>query len=122
MYYPGAYEERGISIAGCLKDYMKSELEKLLTEKLREIKNSGADTSNIKISEVKIADIVFAFNNAELIQLLKARGNHIMFQRFDAMREIEKKISTLKDEKFRDLVKPVDSFITFEEEDGSIIG
>lgn len=122
MYYPGAYEERGISIAGCLKDYMKSELEKLLTEKLREIKNSGADTSNIKISEVKIADIVFAFNNAELIQLLKARGNHIMFQRFDAMRDIEKKISTLKDEKFRDLVKPVDAFITFEEEDGSIIG
>ena len=58
---------------------MKSELEKLLTEKLREVKNSGADTSNIKISEVKIADIVFAFNNAELIQLLKARGNHIMF-------------------------------------------
>lgn len=67
MYYPGAYEERGISIAGCLKDYMKTELEKLLTEKLREVKNSGADTSNIKISEVKIADIVFAFNNAELI-------------------------------------------------------
>lgn len=101
---------------------MKSELEKLLTEKLREVKSSGADTSNIKISEVKIADIVFAFNNAELIQLLKARGNHIMYQRFDQMRACEKRISELKDEKFRDLVKPVDAFITFEEEDGSIIG
>lgn len=122
VYYPGAYEERGISIAGCLKDYMKTELEKLLTDKLREIKSSGSETSNIKITEVKIADIVFAFNNAELIQLLKARGNHIMYQRFDAMRAVEKKISELKDEKFRDLVKPVDAFITFEEEDGSIIG
>lgn len=38
------------------------------------------------------------------------------------MRETEAKISALKDEKFKDLVKPVDAFITFEEEDGSIIG
>jgi hypothetical protein len=122
VYYPGAFEERGISIAGCLKDYMKKELEKMLTDKLREVKSSGGDTSNIKITEVKIADIVFAFNNAELIELLRERGAHIMYQRFDAMRAAEKKISTLKDEKFRDLVKPVDAFITFEEEDGSIIG
>jgi hypothetical protein len=122
VYYPGAYEERGISIAGCLKDYMKKELEKMLTEKLREVKASGEDTSSIKISEVKIADIVFAFNNAELIELLKIRGNHIQFQRFDHMRAVEKRISELKDEKFRDLIKPVDAFITFEEEDGSIIG
>ncbi len=45
-----------------------------------------------------------------------------MYQRFDKMRETEAKISALKDEKFKDLVKPVDAFITFEEEDGSIIG
>jgi len=45
-----------------------------------------------------------------------------MYQRFDQMREVEKQISELKDEKFKDLVKPVDAFITFEEEDGSIIG
>ncbi len=50
---------------------MKSELERILTDKLKEVKASGADTSNIKISEVKIADIVFAFNNAELIDLLR---------------------------------------------------
>lgn len=79
VYYPGAYEERGISIGGCLKDYMKEHIEKLLTDKLREMRASGQDMSNIKIQEVKIADIVFAFNNAELIQLLKQRGNHIMY-------------------------------------------
>jgi Calcium-dependent channel, 7TM region, putative phosphate len=45
-----------------------------------------------------------------------------MYKRFDKMREVEKKISQLKDEKFMDLTKPVDAFITFEEEDGSIIG
>ena len=77
---------------------------------------------SIKITEVKIADIVFAFNNAELIQLLRARGGHIMYQRFDEMRKVEQQISTLKNEKFADLTKPVDAFITFEEEDGSIIG
>lgn len=122
VYYPGAYEERGISIGTCLKDYMKEKLERMLTDKLNEMRASGQDMSNIKIQEVKIADIVFAFNNAELIQLLKQRGNHIMFQRYDAMRAIEKRISELKDQKFRDLTRPVDAFITFEEEDGSIIG
>lgn len=35
---------------------------------------------------------------------------------------MEKKISQLKDEKYKDLTIPVDAFITFEEEDGSIIG
>lgn len=33
------------------------------------------------------------------------------------MREVEKKISNLKDEKFNDLTRPVSAFITFEEED-----
>lgn len=63
---------------------MKRELEQMLTQKLTEMRqNPDKDMSNIKIQEVKIADIVFAFNNAELIQLLKTRGAHIMYQRFD---------------------------------------
>lgn len=44
-----------------------------------------------------------------------------MYQRYDKMREVEEKISKLKDEQFNNLVKPVDAFITFEEEDGGII-
>jgi hypothetical protein len=90
VYYPQKHEDQGISIALSLKTYMKSELEKLLTAKLNEMRASGKDMSNIKISEVKIADIVFAFNNAELIELLRTRGGHIMYQRFDKMREVEK--------------------------------
>ena len=46
---------------------MKNELEKVLTDTLHEIKAAGSETSSIKIAEVKIADIVFAFNNTELI-------------------------------------------------------
>lgn len=115
-------KNRGLSIGESLKAYMKSELEKILTDKLKEIKATGSETSSIKISEVKIADISFAFNNAELIKLLRERGGHIMYQRYDKMRETENKISILKNEKFNELVKPVDAFITFEEEDGNIIG
>lgn len=40
-----------------------------------------------------------------------------MYQRYDKMRETEKKISELKNEKFNDLTRPVSAFITFEEED-----
>ena len=45
-----------------------------------------------------------------------------MYQRYDNMRELEQKISDLKNEKFESLTRPVDAFITFEEEDRSIIG
>lgn len=58
-----------MSIGLSLKNYLKTEIEKLLTKKLQELK-SGGENKNIKISEVKIADIVFAFDNAELIKLL----------------------------------------------------
>ena len=37
--------------------------------------------------ECKVADIVFSFNNASLINALRVRGGHIAAQDFDAMRE-----------------------------------
>lgn len=80
-----------------MKSYIKNELEKILTDKLFEMKAQGTASEGISITEVKIADISFAFDNAELIKLLKLRGGHIMYQRYDSMREIEAKISELKD-------------------------
>ncbi|CDW86701.1 UNKNOWN [Stylonychia lemnae] len=115
-------QEKGIPKAKALKDYMKSELETILTNMLNQMKLSSADTSNIRISQVKIADIVFSYNNGEFINLLKQRGMHIQNQRFEQMRDTEKKICELKNQKFTDLTRPVEAFITFEEEDGSIIG
>ena len=84
----------------------------MLNERLREDKQNFKD-----LSEVKIADIVFAFNNSELIGLLRARGAHIMYTRYEKMREVEAEISKLKDERFADWTRPVAAFITFEEED-----
>jgi hypothetical protein len=79
--YPRDQQRKSdISIGESLKTYLKKEMEHVLTEKLNELKPTN---KNLKISEVKIADIVFAFSNAELIQLLKTRGQHIIYQRYD---------------------------------------
>ena len=48
----------------------------MLNEVLEEKKREG-DDEGIKIKEVKIADIVFAYNNAKLINLLRKRGRFI---------------------------------------------
>jgi hypothetical protein len=68
-----------------LKEYIKTNLEMELNKKLRERKNKpklkeeeGEDENHLNIEEVRIADIVFAFNNDKLIKLLKQRGLFIM--------------------------------------------
>lgn len=98
-YYMDHYHSRNpdAPVAVKLKEYIKSNLEKQLNDKLRVMKNKpklaeqeGEDDGHLNIEEVKIADIVFAFNNDKLIKLLKIRGQHIMFQRYEKAAEIEK--------------------------------
>jgi hypothetical protein len=111
-----------MSVGESLKIFIKTELEKLLTEKLKEMRaDPSVDTASINIQQVKIADISFAFNNAEIINLLRERGGFIMRQQYDKMREVEAKITQVKNDKFKELIQPCDAFITFEEEDGGII-
>lgn len=66
----------GDSPGESLKKYMQREIEGLLDDLLRE-KRSNGEADGIKISNVKIADIVFAYNNANLINLLRKRGGYI---------------------------------------------
>jgi hypothetical protein len=62
-----------------LKNFLKANIEKKCNEKLREIRDDpNRNSSSISITEVKIADIVFAYNNSELIKLLRTRGGHIV--------------------------------------------
>lgn len=71
-------EEDKMSTGMSLKKYMKNEFEKILTRELNMKKdNPNFDSAAITIEEVKIADIVFAFNNSELIKLLRKRGGYI---------------------------------------------
>lgn len=113
-----------------LKEYIKENLEIELNIKLKEMKapkpklveqEGEDDDDNINIQEVRIADIVFAFNNDKLIKLLKQRGQFIMNQKYDKAAEIEKQIMEYKNANLADLIRPVDAFITFEEEDGKIV-
>jgi hypothetical protein len=90
----------------------------VLSEKLEEMKPTN---EGLKADKVKIADIVFAFNNARLINLLKVRGQHIIWQRYPEMRVVEGMINELKNTEYESLTRPVDAFITFEEEDGLIV-
>ncbi len=115
---------------------MKEELQRILTNQLKTFKAEDeaaaedakknkkefvAKYGGINITEVLIADIVFAYDNAEMITLLKKRGEHIMFNRYDQSRLVEEEIIKLKDRDWRKLIRPVDAFITFQQEDGMIV-
>jgi hypothetical protein len=67
---------------------------------------------------INIALISFAFDNAELINLLKERGNAIKFENFDRMREINRQIDDVKSKNLEKLNRPVSAFLTFENEEG----
>lgn len=64
--------------------------------------------------------ISFAFDNAELINLLRQRGTYIKYENYDKMREVNNKIDaiTADDHKRRELNRPVTAFITFSNEEG----
>jgi hypothetical protein len=59
----------------------------------------------------------FAFDNSELINLLKQRGAAIKFEKWDLMREINAKIDHLKSVKLEAFNRPVTAFLTFENEE-----
>jgi Glu-tRNA(Gln) amidotransferase subunit E-like FAD-binding protein len=84
VYEKNDMEAQGISRAYALKTYLKNEVEKILSEALLKHKQEHPEEmKSIKISQVKIADVAFAFNNAELINLLRERGGHIVRQKYD---------------------------------------
>ena len=66
----------------------------------------------------EIADIVFSFNNREIISLLKKRYKYLCKAQFDKAEEIENKMTKIKDEKFDELVTPNNFWCTFKEGEG----
>lgn len=68
----------------------------------------------------RVADLVFSFNNSDLINYLKIRGNFIALQKFDQAEATDSKINSLFSD-FESLTRPTACFITFEEEDAKII-
>ena len=70
------------------------------------------------VEKVNIALVTFAFDNAELINLLKQRGAAIKFEKFDLMRKINKQIDELKSTNLEKYIRPVSAFLSFENEEG----
>jgi hypothetical protein len=65
-------KNNGVSIGESLKKFLKKEFEALLQVKLQEENSKKSDQERSKsVTQVKIADIVFAFNNSDLIMLLR---------------------------------------------------
>lgn len=70
------------------------------------------------VQRVNISMLSFAFDNAQLINLLKVRGAAIKFEKYDKMREVNKKIDALVDSNPQKYNRPVTAFLTLENEEG----
>ena len=116
--------ENGVAPAHSLTCYLTKQIEEELTMLLQQSSlyeaSSGSQQSIHALNEVRIADIVFSFNNSELIKALRARGSCIASQDFNKMREQEAKVNELFND-FDNLTIPVSAYITFLEEDSKII-
>lgn len=62
--------------------------------------------------------ITFAFDNSQLINLLKQRGLAIKLENYDKMRAINQQIEVLKSTNSAKFKRPVTAFLTFENEEG----
>ncbi len=64
--------------------------------------------------------MVFSYNNSNLIHALRARGGYIAGQQFDRAQKQDQVINDLFQD-FESLTRPTAAFITFEEEDATIL-
>jgi hypothetical protein len=60
----------------------------------------------------------FAYENSQLIELLKQRGTFIKQEKWTEMRGIEDQIDKLKDENLHMFTRPCEMFMTFKTEEG----
>lgn len=70
--------------------------------------------------EIKIADVRFAFENHELMAVLKKRGDAIVAKKWEQVNLCESKIQSMIRDDLSKLTTPTAAFITFEEEEGVI--
>ena len=72
---------------------------------------------------IKIAQITFAYENGWIIDILKKRGNAIVAEKYDKLKEINDEIHKkvcVDDKDFLDKFQlPCAVFVTFEDEEGT---
>ena len=99
-------------MATYFRDWIQNEME----TKLSGIPDQGFEETEPE--RIEIAATTFAFDNAELIELLKQRGNAITYDNFEKMREIDTKINDYKNKNLDKVTRPCSVFMTFENEEG----
>lgn len=100
------------SMGEWFRDWIQNEME----EKLTKIPNLGYDDGVPE--RIEIAATTFAFENGQLIKLLRKRGAAIQGDKFDYMRKLDEQINDLKNNQFDKLCRPVSVFMTLETEEG----
>ena len=75
---------------------------------------------NHVINDIKVgfANITFAYDNPELLNLLETRGQAVTSGKFDKLPAINKKLQDLKETKSNKLIRPVTAFLTFNTQEG----
>lgn len=67
-----------------------------------------------------MADVRFAYENQELIKVLKQRGDAIVAKKWEKVKQSDLKIQDMLKNDLQRLTTPTAAFITFEEEEGVI--
>ena len=104
-------DEKGIqyeSRMAAFRDWIQYEME----QRLDQMPDLGYEEK--PVDHIKIAVTSFAYNNPEIIHLLKERGDIIKSEKWTKMADIDNKINEFKDEKFMKLISPCSIFMTFE--------
>jgi len=70
------------------------------------------------VEHIDVAVTSLAYDNAKLIGLLRERGDYIINEKWDKMREVDAKINEMKKTDLDAWCTPVSVFITFQLEEG----
>ena len=100
-----------ISRVEAFRDWIQIEME----SRLDQLPDLGFEDEPVE--HIKVAITTFAFKNAEIIELLKERGELIKNEEWDEMEKIDSKINEIKNNHLVDLMTPCSVFMTFENEE-----
>lgn len=101
--------EKPHSLLYDFKQYLSKELTKRLNQQPKVLKED---------TDLKIANINFAYNNAALLNLLQERGYLIIAGKYGALVDINKRIESFVYQNRDEIIRPVTAFISFETQEG----
>ena len=82
---------------------------------MEELQNVLERELGLSQEQSRVADIAFAFNNRNMLKLLRKRYKYLRQAKFDKAEEIETQMTALKDDKYEQLVVPNTMYVTFME-------